>query len=134
MSQTTGREGLVKIGTDTVGELKGWGFDESAETYGTNEATINAPAPALAFEAGATSWTGSMDVLWDEEDTAQAALTIGASVTTVFYMEGEVTGDEIMTGTAIINSIGVAGAVDGMVTRNFGLQGSGALVSSQVPA
>ena len=134
MAQTTGRAGTVKIGTDTVGELKGWGFDESSETYGTNEATINTPAPAMTFEAGPTSWTGSIEVLWDEADAAQAALTSGTSVTVVFYMEGEVTGDEIMTGTAIINSVGVAGAVDGMVTRNFGLQGSDALVSSQVPA
>ena len=134
MAQTTGRAGTVKIGTDIVGELKGWGFDETSETYGTNEATINTPAPALTFEAGATSWTGSIDVLWDDVDTAQASLTNGASVTVVFYMEGEITGDEIMTGTAIINTVGVAGAVDGIVTRNFGLQGSGALVSSQVPA
>lgn len=134
MTQTTGRQGLVKIGTDTVGELKGWGFDETAETYGTNEATINTPAPALTFEAGPTSWTGSMDVLWDDADTAQGALTNGATVTVVFYIEGEVTGDEIMTGTAIVNSVGVAGTVDGMATRTFGLQGSGALVSSQVPA
>ena len=75
MAQTTGREGLVKIGSDTVGELKGWSFDESCETYPTNEPTINTPAPALTFEPGPTSWTGSMDVLWDDSDTAQAALT-----------------------------------------------------------
>lgn len=134
MSQTTGREGLVKIGSDIVGELKGYGYDETAETYGTNEATINTPAPALTFEAGATSWTGSMDVLWDEADTAQAALTIGASVTVVFYPEGEATGDVTKTGTAIITTVGVAGAVDGMTTRTFSLQGSGALVADTVPA
>lgn len=134
MAQTTGRSGLVKIGSDIVGELKGWGYDESSETYSTNEATINTPAPALSFEAGPTTWTGSMDVLWDDADTAQGALTNGASVTVVFYPEGEITGDVTMTGTAIINSVGVAGAVDSMVTRTFGLQGSGALVASTVPA
>lgn len=132
MSQHTGREGAVKIGANTVGELKGWGYDETAETYSTNEATIDAPAPALTFEAGATSWTGSMDVLWDDADTAQASLTVGAEVAVIFYPEGETSTDVTMTGTAIINSIGVAGAVDGMVTRNFGLQGSGALVAGAV--
>jgi len=134
MSQTNGREGLVKIGTDTVGELKGWSYDETAETYATNEATINTPAPALTVEAGPTSWSGSIDVLWDMEDTAQAALTIGASVTVVFYPEGEATGDVTKTGTAIITSVGVAGAVDGIDTQTFALTGSGSLAASTVPA
>lgn len=134
MAQTTGREGLVKIGSDTVGELKGWSYDETAETYGTNEATVNTPAPALTFEAGPSSWTGSMDVLWDDTDTAQAALDVGTSATVVFYPEGETTGDVTKTGTAIVTSVGVAGAVDGMATRTFALQGSGALVGSTVPA
>ena len=72
--------------------------------------------------------TGTIDCFWDETDTTgQGAMTIGASVTLNLYPEGADSGDTYYTGTALITSIGVSQAHDGLVERSFGFQVTGAL-------
>ena len=128
MSQFHGSNGLVKIGSNTVAELKSIDYNETAVVRQTNEPTMNDSAPALTYQAGETSWEGSMTCLWDDTDTTgQGAMTIGASVTVNFLPEGATTGDAQDSGTAIIKGVGVASSFDGMVQRTFQVQGSGAM-------
>ncbi len=128
MSQFHGSDGVVKIGAATVAEVKSFSVEESAETYETNAPTMNDPAPAKAFKAGATSWNGSVDCFWDDTDaTGQEALTVGAAVTVHFMPEGDTTGDNDINGSAIVTGISKQAAHDGIVEASFTLQGSGAL-------
>jgi len=123
MATHTGSEGLIHIGTDLLGELKSWSLSESA---GTIETTTLSDS-AKTFVVGTTEWSGSCDCHLDEGDTAQTALTAGASVTIKFYFEGATTGDKYYSGTALVESIERNGAMDDMVNASFSFKGTGVL-------
>jgi predicted secreted protein len=126
MANHTGSEGLVKIGAVTLGELRSYNYSQTASTI---EDTVLTDS-AKTYKAGQTTWSGSCDVFWDEADSGQDALTIGAEVTMNFYPEGDTAGDTYMTGTAIVTEISVSAAIDGMVEASISLQGSGALTEA----
>jgi predicted secreted protein len=74
-----------------------------------------------------TSFSGSIDVFWDESDTAQQALQPSTEVTLKFYVEGADTGDKYYTGTAIVTGLSVSSSFDGMVEASISVQGKSAL-------
>jgi len=123
MATHTGSEGVVHIGTDAVGELRSYSFNETGEPIETTTLGDS----AKTFVAGTTSWSGSCDVFWDENDTAQTALTTNASVTLKFYPEGATTGDKYFSGTALVTGIDRSAAQDGIVEASFSFTGTGAL-------
>ena len=126
MATHTGSDGLIHIGTDLLGELKSWSLSESAGTIETTKLSDT----AKTFAVGTTEWSGSCDCFLDETDTAQTALTAGASVTIKFYFEGASTSspaDKYYTGTALVESIERNGAIDDMVNASFSFKGTGVL-------
>ena len=124
MANHTGVDGVVKVGTNTVAEVRNWSISETADTI--EDTTMN--DTSKTFQAGLKSWNGSLTAFWDETDTSgQVALTVGSSATLNLYPEGATTGDIYYSGTAIINSVGVSVPTNGMVERTYGFQGSGAL-------
>ncbi len=124
MANHKGSEGVVKVGSSTIAELKSYSIEESAETI---ETTTLSDA-AKTFTAGTTAWSGSCDCYWDETDTSgQGALTAGAEVTMNFYPEGATAGDKYYTGTAIVDSLTVEAGQDDMVSASFSFTGTGAL-------
>ena len=124
MALHKGSEGVVKIGSNTIAEVRDWSLEETAETIDSTELSDS----AKTFEVGTTSWSGSLNCFWDEPDTTgQGACTVGASVTLNLYPEGATTGDTYATGTALINSLSKSGGIDGLVEASFSFQGTGAL-------
>ena len=123
MANHKGSEGTVHIGTDAIGEIKSYSVNE---TMNVIEDT-NIGDTAKTFKAGSTEWDGSVDVFWDELDTAQVAFTSGASVTVKFYPEGTTAGDKYYTGTALVTGISRSASVDGMVDTSFSFKGTGDL-------
>ena len=80
-----------------------------------------------------TSFSGSIDVFWDETDTSgQGALTIGSEVTLNVYPEGDTAGDTYYTGTAIVTGVSRSASFDGLVEASVSVQGTGALTSTTV--
>lgn len=128
MANHTGSEGIIKIGANTLGELRSYNY---AETAGTIEDTTLSDT-AKTYKAGQTSWSGSAEVFWDESDAGQDALSAGSEVTISFYPEGASTGDVYRTGTAIVTEISVSASIDGMVEASFSFTGSGAFTESTV--
>jgi hypothetical protein len=128
MATHTGSEGTVHIGTDAIGELKGWSYTEGVTTIPTT--TLNDTAET--HTTGTTNWSGSAESFWDLDDTAQAALTIGASITLKFYPEGAASADKYKTGTATVESINASGATDDMANVSFSFKGNGALADATV--
>lgn len=118
-----GSEGSVKIGANAVGELRGWEVNHSNEPI--EDTVLN--DTDRTFQAGLNAWSGSATAWWDETDTAQIALTVGASVTLTFHPEGTGTGNENYTGTALVTAITRRAAIQGMVEVDFTFQGTGAL-------
>ena len=82
---------------------------------------------------GLTSFSGSIDVFWDETDTAgQGALTVGAEVTLNLYPEGDTAGDTYLSGAAIVTGRSVSSSFDGLVEMSISVQGNGALTQTTV--
>ena len=123
MANHKGSEGTVHIGTDAIGEIKSYSVNESMNVIDDS----NIGDTAKTYQSGSTEWDGSCDVFWDEADTAQIALSNGASVTVKFYPEGTTTGDKYYTGTALVTGISRSASVDGMVDASYTLKGTGAL-------
>tara|TARA_R100001460_G_scaffold52211_1_gene90998 strand:- start:411 stop:797 length:387 start_codon:yes stop_codon:yes gene_type:complete len=123
MSVHKGSEGTVHVGTDAVAEIRSYNIDETAEVI---ESTSLGDT-SKTFEASTTSFSGSIDVFWDETDTAQIALSVGSSVTIKFYPEGASTGDKYYSGTAIVTGVSITANNDSLVEASISIQGSGAL-------
>ena len=129
MATHTGSQGTVKVGSNAIAELKNWTLDQSQDTVETTKLGDT----VKTFSATQSSSSGTMDCFWDETDSnGQGAMTIGATVTLNLYPEGATSGDTYYSGSAIINSVGVAQAHDGIVERTFGFQVSGAITIATV--
>lgn len=128
MATHTGSEGTVKVGSDAIGEIRSFNLEESADTLEdtTMGDTARTRKPSL------TTFSGSIDVLWDETDTGQNALTAGAEVTINAYPEGDAAGDTYLTGTAIVTNRSVSSSFDGLVEMSISVEGNGALTTTTV--
>ena len=124
-----GSEGTVKVGTNTIANIRSYSIEESADTL--EQTTMG--STSRAFVASLTTFTGSVDVYWDETDTTgQGALTSGAEVTLNFYPEGDAAGDTYYTGTAIVTGVTRSAAFDGNIEASITVQGDGALTETTV--
>jgi predicted secreted protein len=129
MATHTGSEGTVKVGANAIAEIRSFSIEESADTL--EDTTMG--DTARTYKPSLTTFTGTIDVLWDETDTnGQNALTIGASVTLNLYPEGDTSGDVYYTGTAIVTGRTINSSFDGLVEMSISVQGSGALSQTTV--
>ena len=128
MATHHGKEGVIKVGSDVAGEITGF----TLETTGDVVEDTQLSDAAKSFIAGRTSFSGSIDMNYDETDTAQENLTVGSSVSFTVLPEGNTSGDQSFTGTGIVTSMGITNGMDAVVTRTVNFQGSGALTKGTV--
>ena len=129
MATHAGSEGTVKVGSDAIAEIRSFSIEETADTI---EDTSMGDG-ARTYKPSLTSFSGSIDVFWDETDAAgQGALTIGAEVTLNLYPEGDASGDTYVTGSAIVTGRSVNSSFDGLVEMSISVQGNGALTTTTV--
>ena len=129
MAKVVGTNGLVKIASNTVASVVRFEISETMEPIDDTDLDTT----AKEFQAGDTSWTATIECRWDKADTTgQGAMTIGASVAMVMQPEGDTSGDETRSGTALIISRTSANEKQNMVTQEFGIQGTGALTVGTV--
>ena len=118
-----GKEGEVTVGGSAVGELVSFTLETTGDVV---ESTKMADA-AKTFIAGRTSFSGSLEMHFDEADSVQTQLTAGASITFKLLPEGSSTGDRKFEGESVITGMSVSQPLDGIVTRSVTFQGTGAL-------
>jgi predicted secreted protein len=123
MATHTGSEGLIKVGTDTVGELRSFSLETTADTIESS----NMGTTARTYKAGLTAWSGTASLFWDETDAGQLALVLGTEIVIKVYPEGATTGDKYYTGSAILTAKSVSASFDGLVESSISFQGTGAL-------
>ena len=128
MATHNSSQGLIKVGTDTLGELKSFSFSETAGTIETS--TLS--STAKTFAVGQTSFSGSAEAYWDNDDTAQNALSNGAVVELHFYPEGATSGDKFRSGTCIVSEVSTSLSTEGTVEASFSFTGSGVLAEATV--
>jgi len=124
MATFSGNDGVVKAGANNIGEVMSFTVNQNMEPIDdTSMGDV-----WRSHLAGLKTWDGTVETRWDDTDTAQEALTVGASVTLELYPEGTTAGDYKLSGTASITSISQTQSYDNTtVMRTFTFQGSGAL-------
>lgn len=129
MATHAGSEGTVKSGANAIAEVRSFSLEETADTI---EDTTMGDA-SRTYLTGLKTFSGSVDVFWDETDTdGQVSFAVGSSVTLAVYPEGDTAGDTYYSGTAIVTGRTITSSFDGMVEASFTLQGTGALTASTV--
>ena len=128
MATFKGSDGVVKAGSNAIGEIKNFTVEESADVL---EDTSMGDT-AKTYKSSLTSFTASVEGLFDDTDTAQTAMTIGSELTFTFLPEGDSSGDYSLSGSGIITGISRSQAHDGLVEISFSVQGSGALTIGTV--
>ena len=128
MATHHGKEGVVKAGGSDIGELTGFTLETTADVV---EDTALTDA-TKSFLAGRTSFSGSLDMNYDETDSPQQTLTVGSSIDFILLPEGNSSGDESFTGSGIITSMSVTNGMDAVITRTVNFQGTGTLTRGTV--
>jgi len=129
MATHKGSEGVVKVGSNTVAEVRDWSISITADTL--EDTTMG--DTARTYKPSLTAATGSISCLWDETDTSgQNAMTAAAEITLNLYPEGSDSGDHYYTASVIITDETASAAYDGMVERNFNFTANGAVTFGTV--
>ena len=123
MATHFGKEGVVTAGGTGIGDLTAYTLETTADVV---EDTQLSDA-AKSFVAGRTSFSGTLEMSYDETDSPQQTLTAGTSISFILAPEGNSSGDETFTGTGIVTGMNVNVSLDGITTRSVTFQGTGTL-------
>ena len=123
MATHFGKEGVVKAGGTGIGELTGYTLETTADVV---EDTQLSDA-TKSFVAGRTSFSGTLEMSYDETDSPQQTLTAGTTIAFILAPEGNGSGDETFTGSGIVTGMSVNVSLDGITTRSVTFQGTGTL-------
>jgi len=128
MATHHGKEGVVTAGGTAIGELTGF----TIETTGDVVEDTSLSDSTKSFLAGRTSFSGTLEMHYDEADAQQETLTAGSSISFVLLPEGNSSGDQSFTGTGIVTGMSINNAMDAVVSRSVTFQGTGSLTKSTV--
>ena len=129
MANHTGTSGVVKVGTNTVAEVRSFTLDTTAELLEDTTLTDT----SKTFQVGKKGATASVECFWDETDTnGQIAIAEGSSVALNLYPEGATSGDYYYSGTYLITANSVSVPTDGMIEATFSATLTGALTRGTV--
>ena len=123
MATHFGKEGVVTAGGTGIGELTGYTLETTADVV---EDTQLSDA-TKSFVAGRTSFSGTLEMSYDETDSPQQTLTAGTTIAFILAPEGNGSGDETFTGSGIVTGMSVNVSLDGITTRSVTFQGTGTL-------
>lgn len=130
MARISGKNGIVKHGTNVLDGVTNWSISES---YGTTPTTAMGDGMATHVTTHG-SWTASVALNFDEHADAKQTLRAGDSVTLQLYTDGDATGKKFYEGVATCTSVGVETPFDGTVTRSYEFEGNGDLTIETVSA
>jgi hypothetical protein len=128
MATHHGKEGVVTAGGTGVGELTSFTLETTGDVV---EDTALTDA-TKSFVAGRTSFSGTLEMHFDETDSAQTSLVAGASIAFILLPEGNASGDRSFSGTGIVTGMSVNNSMDAIVSRTVTFQGTGALTIGTV--
>jgi predicted secreted protein len=123
MATHTGSEGTIKVATTTVGELRSYSLEQTADTI---EDTSMGDT-SRTYKSALKGWSGSASLFFDEADAGQLLLVLGTSIALKVYPEGASSGDKYYYGDAIITGSNISASFDGMVEAEITFTGTGAI-------
>jgi len=128
MATHHGKEGVVTAGGSGVGELTSFTLETTGDVV---EDTALTDA-TKSFVAGRTSFSGTLEMHFDETDSPQTSLTAGSSIAFILLPEGNASGDRSFSGTGIVTGMSVNNSMDAIISRTVTFQGTGALTIGTV--
>ena len=134
MATLLGKDGFVDVGGTAVGELRGFSVEHTAETI---DDTVMGET-SRGYKVTYKGFTATVDVLYDPANSGQDAFAVGSTVTLNLYPEVQATygtpdsGDEKITGSAIVTGKSITSSYDGIIEASVSLQGSGDLTFTTV--
>ena len=129
MATHTGSSGVVKVGTNTIAEVRSFTLDTTAELLEDTTLTDT----SKTFQVGKKGATASVECFWDETDTnGQIAIAEGSSVALNLYPEGATSGDYYYSGTYLITANSVSVPTDGIIEATFSATLTAALTRGTV--
>jgi hypothetical protein len=128
MATHHGKEGVVTVGGSEMGEVTSFTLETTGDVVEDTALTDS----TKSFLAGRTSFSGTIEMHFDETDAQQETLLAGASISFVLLPEGNASGDASYSGTGIITGMSINNAMDAIVSRTVTFQGTGALTVGTV--
>jgi len=128
MATHHGKEGVVTAGGTAVGELTSFTLETTADVVEDTALTDS----TKSFVSGRTSFSGTLEMNYDETDSPQQTLTAGTTIAFILGPEGNTSGDEIFTGSGIVTGMSINVGLDSISTRSVTFQGTGALTRGTV--
>ncbi len=123
MATHFGSEGVVTAGGTGIGELTSYTLETTADVVEDTQLSDS----TKSFVAGRTSFSGTLEMSYDETDSPQQTLTAGTTIAFILAPEGNASGDETFTGSGIVTGMSVNVSLDGITTRSVTFQGTGTL-------
>jgi len=114
MATHHGKEGVVTAGGTAVGELTSFTLETTGDVV---EDTALTDA-TKSFVTGRTSFSGTLEMHFDETDSPQETLLAGASISFVLLPEGNESGDASYTGTGIVTGMSINNTMDAIYFKN----------------
>ena len=129
MANHTGSSGVVKIGTNTIAEVRSFTINTTAELLEDTTLTDT----SKTYQVGKKGATVSVECFWDETDTnGQIALAEGQSVALDLFPEGTDSSDYYYSGTWLVTGTSISIPTDGIIEATFDATLTGALSRSTV--
>ena len=126
MATHTGSEGLIKVSTTTIGELRSYTLEQTSDTI---EDTSMGDT-TRTYKAGLKGFSGSASLFFDEADAGQILIVVGTEIAIKFFPEGATTGDKYYEGNAIVTAYNISASFDGLVEAELTFTGTGTLTLS----
>ena len=128
MATHHGKDAVVHVGGTSVGKATGFTVDT---THDVVEDTALGNS-MKSYVVGRGTFTASIDMNFDDDDTAQGTLVQGSSLSFEFMPEGSGSGEQKLSGTGIVTGMSVGVTLDGVTTRTVTIQGNGGLTIGTV--
>jgi|TARA_R100001509_G_C4752173_1_gene176796 hypothetical protein len=128
MATHHGKDAVVHVGGTNIGKATGFTVDT---THDVVEDTALGSS-MKSYVVGRGTFTASIDMNFDDDDTAQGTLVQGSSLSFEFMPEGSGSGEQKLSGTGIVTGMSVGVTLDGVTTRTVTVQGTGGLTIGTV--
>lgn len=137
MASYEGSAGTVKVksGSDAltaIASVRGWSMDITRDTV---ENTSMASAGVRTYKKGLQSYSGSMDVVYDDSEDAIVSTALNPdtddTVSVEFYSDSGVDATKF-AGDVIITGYSVTASYDGLTEASVSFQGTGAITTASI--
>ena len=124
MAVLKGKDGSISVGLNNLANITSFTINEEADTL---ETTAMGNAGYKTFVGSLKSWTGTVEAVFDDTDSAVA---VGSAITLTVVVDDGSSNQVQYSGSCIVTSRSVEVAVADLVSVTFEVTGTGALTET----